>query len=159
MTAPGRSAARSPVLLRGGHVAAHVALVLVALGLGLSAAARLALITVAADSRVTATATAEEGPEHHVLQLADGRTLTVDAELFQRMGGADGLDGARLRTSAGERTAWVDGRAVDLRFSAASWRMIAALAGLLALGLVRAVRAGRAGDQDRSSRSGSTPSG
>lgn len=118
----------------------HVAVALVAVAAAGWAALRWSLIAVAVDGRVATTSTAEEGPAYKVLNLEDGRILTIDDDLYDRMGGADHLPGAVLRTQARERSITVDGRPVPLRVASESWRVLVAAAALGAVGVVRVWR-------------------
>lgn len=121
-------------------LAVHLALAVVVVVLAGWATLRWSLISVGVDGRVVDTAWAEEGPDYRVVVLQGGPTLTIDAGLFERMGGAADLEGAHLATRAGSRTARVDGRAVPLRLSAVSWRVLGLVLVAVAVGVVRTWR-------------------
>ena len=53
------------------------------------------LIAQPVDGRVRSVAWAEEGPDYRVIELDDGRVITVDSVLWRRLGGDD-LVGDRL---------------------------------------------------------------
>lgn len=63
-----------------------------------------------------------------VLQLTDGRTLTVDHTLIKRAGGMDSWRGVAVTKRAWQRELHVDGRVVPLRVSADEWRVLATVA-------------------------------
>lgn len=135
-----------PVDRRGSdavRLAVHLAVALVAVGAAGWAALRWSLIAVQVDGRVATTSWAEEGPAYKVLNLEDGRILTIDDDLYDRMGGRERLPGTVLRTQLGRRSVWVDGRPVSLRVAPRSWRVLAAVAALCVAGVVRMRRAAR----------------
>lgn len=68
------------------------------------------------------------------LQLADGRSLTVDHTLIKRGGGMDSWRRVTVSKSAWQRQLRVDGRVVPLRLSADEWRVLAAVAVLVGCG-------------------------
>ncbi len=68
------------------------------------------------------------------LQLADGRSLTVDHTLIKRGGGMDSWRRVTVSKSAWQRQLRVDGRVVPLRLSADEWRVLAAVVVLVGFG-------------------------
>lgn len=141
-----RSAARAtaPSGDRGARwrLALHVLLGLVTIALGVWAGLRWSLIAVDVDARITSTSWAEEGPDFKVLELDGGRTLTIDDDLMTRLAEQGPLSGRHLQTSAGKTVARLDGRDVPLRWSPTASRTMVALAGIVAISVVRRRREG-----------------
>lgn len=131
-----------------GPLALHLVLAVVALMLTGWSAMRSSLIAQSVDGRVRSVAWAEEGPDYRVIELDDGRVITVDTVLWRRLGGDD-LVGDRLEVTGA--TARVAGRPVRLSVAAASWRALVVMVLLLVLGIGRS-RCGRVGRSPRDAR-------
>lgn len=141
MTPADRVARRSRVRHGRLRFAVHVVLGVATVALGVWAGLRWSLVAVDVDARVTATSWAEEGPAFKVLQLDDGRTLTIDDDLMQRMGGPERVVGEVVTSSAGERSGTVAGRRIPLSLSPTAWQTIVLLGAIAAVGAVRLRRA------------------
>ena len=120
-----------------GPLTLHLVLAAVALTLTGWSAMRSALIAKPVNGRVRSVAWAEEGPDYRVIELDDGRVITVDSVLWRRLGGDD-LVGDRLEVKGA--VAHVDGRHLRLSVSAASWRALVVMVVLLVLGTARSRR-------------------
>ena len=118
----------------------HLLLSLLTVALGLWTGLRWSLIAVGVDQRVADTSWAEEGPAFKVLQLEDGRTLTIDDDLMGCMGGSEAVTGQRLRSAFGERVAVLGDHHIELTLSSTAWRTIVALTVIAALGAARSRR-------------------
>lgn len=119
------------------RLAVHLLLGLLTVALGVWAGLRWSLIAIGVDQRVADTSWAEEGPAFKVLQLEDGRTLTIDDDLMGRMGGPEAVSEQRLRSAFGERVAVLGDHRIELTLSSTAWRTIAALTVIAALGAAR----------------------
>lgn len=119
------SASRWVALLTGSAV----------LTFGVVSTVQWALIPFDLDTTVVSTGFVDRTSGHlRTLELADGRTLAVHQEWFQRAGESEGLNDAAIHKSSWNREVEVDGRTVPLRIPLDAWRTLAAFAFLLALG-------------------------
>ncbi len=128
-------------------------LVLAAVGavtvlLGAWAGLRWSMIGIGVDARITNSTWAEEGPPFKVLQLDDGRALTVDSVILDRLGGPERAKGQVLHKQVGSRTLHAGQTDQELRMSREAWKTLAALVGLVGFALIRAGQ----GVRSRSSR-------
>ena len=122
---------------RGGGVPAVLALIGVA-AVGLAAWGALSWTLVPTSLRTTAVGTSwsEGGPPWKEIHTADG-AITVHTDLYERMGGEEGLRGQPLDKDAWDRSLTVGGRSVALDVPWTSWKAVLLVAGLVVGALVR----------------------
>jgi hypothetical protein len=109
----------------------------ITLALGVWTGLRWGMIAVQADARVTGTSWAEEGPSFKVLILDDGRALTIDDDLMDRLQADGPLRGRHVETEFGADTVVLDDREVPLTWPATGTRATALLAAICVVALVR----------------------
>lgn len=108
--------------------------------LGAVGALRWSLIPEHIETRVQKMMGAEEGPPFRVLILEDGRVLTVDARVVERLAQGEDPAGTRIRKSAWESTLRANGRTVHLGPSGEFWRMVVTLTVIALLAAARFTR-------------------
>jgi hypothetical protein len=126
---------------------------LVAIGLAAWGALSWTLIPTDLDTTVVGTGWSEGGPPWKEAHTTDG-ALTVHTDLYERMGGAEGLPGQPLEKDPWARTVRVGGRDVALDVPWTSWKAVLLVAGLVVAAFVRLRRrlpAGGRGHRVRSS--------
>jgi hypothetical protein len=143
MTSAAPGASDSPGGSHRWRLRINILLGLATVALGLWAGLQWSLITTEVDTRIAKGSWAEEGPDFSVLKLDDGRILTIDTPLMDRMGGEEAVGGQHLRSSTGERVAHLGDRQIPLWISGTAWRTIALLAAIVVLGMVRHLRVTR----------------
>jgi hypothetical protein len=118
-----------------------------AVTVGLAVWGALSWTLIPAGLRTTAVGTtwSEGGPPWKEVHTSGG-AITVHTELYERMGGEDGLPGQPLDKDRWERTVRVGGRDVALDVPWTSWKVVLLVAGLVVTALVRLGRRWPAGD-------------
>ena len=114
-----------------------LALGLCTVAFGAVGALRWTLIPDHLDTRVHKMMGAEEGPPFRLLILDDGRVLTVDARVVERLANGEDPAGTRVRKAAWETTLQADGRTVHLGPSGEFWRMVVTLTVIVLLAAAR----------------------
>jgi hypothetical protein len=118
---------------------ALVLLGLATVGLATWGALSWTLIPGRLDAQVVETSWSEGGPPWKEVHTEDG-ALTVHTDLYEDMGGEDGLPGQPLEKEAWDRTVVVGGRAVPLDVPWTSWKAVLLVAGLVVVALLRTHR-------------------
>jgi hypothetical protein len=124
-----------------------------AVGLAVWGALSWTLIPTGLDTTAVDATGSEGGPPWKEVHTADG-AITVHTDLYERMGGEDGLPGQALEKSPWDRTVLVGGREVPLDVPWTSWKAVLVVTGLVVVALVRLRRrlpGGSGGHRVRSS--------
>lgn len=121
---------------RGGVPLALVLIGAVAVGLSVWGALSWTLIPIGLDTTAVATTWSEGGPPWKEVHTADG-AITVHTDLYEQMGGEEGLPGQALEKEPWARTVRVGGQDVPLDVPWTSWKAVLVVAVLVVAALVR----------------------
>ncbi len=121
---------------RGGVPVALALIGVAAVGLAAWGALSWTLIPTSLRTSAVGTSWSEGGPPWKEIHTPD-RAITVHTDLYERMGGEEGLRGQPLQKDRWDRTVRVGGSDVALDVPWTSWKAVLLVVGLVVVALVR----------------------